>query len=87
MAAGSKQERETTALLVQLQQSDLCVSSGAACSSTNREPSHVLTAIGLPEKIARASVRFGLGKKTSAAEATQAAQILAAIANRLKTDH
>ena len=75
------------ALLVQLQQSDLCVSSGAACSSTNREPSHVLTAIGLPEKIARASVRFGLGKKTSAAEATQAAQILAAIANRLKTDH
>ncbi len=36
------------ALLVRLRDSELCVSSGAACSSSNREPSHVLTAIGVP---------------------------------------
>ena len=64
------------ALLVRLQQSDLCVSSGAACSSNNREPSHVLAALGVSERLARASVRFGLGKGTTAKEVTQAATIL-----------
>lgn len=74
------------ALLVQLQKSDLCVSSGAACSSTNREPSHVLTAIGVPEKLARASVRFGLGPQTTEAEVTRAAEILATIVTELRPD-
>lgn len=73
------------ALLARLQQSDLCVSSGAACSSTNREPSHVLTAMGVPDRLARASVRFGLGKSTSAAHVMQAAEILSTIARKLRT--
>ena len=72
------------ALLVRLQKSDLCVSSGAACSSTNREPSHVLTAIGVPEKLARASVRFGLGKGTTEADVMRAAEILATIVSELQ---
>lgn len=72
------------ALLVKLQKSDLCVSSGAACSSTNREPSHVLTAIGVPEKLARASVRFGLGKGTTEAAVMRAAEILATIVSELQ---
>ncbi len=67
------------ALLVRLQKSNLCVSSGAACSSTNREPSHVLTAIGVPENLARASLRFGLGQGTSEADVLRAVEILAAI--------
>ena len=73
------------ALLVRLQKSDLCVSSGAACSSTNREPSHVLTALGVPARLARASVRFGLGKDTTAEEVSQAAQILATIVGELRS--
>ena len=71
------------ALLVRLQNSDLCVSSGAACSSTNREPSHVLAALGVPERLARASVRFGLGKSTTADEVKLAAEILSTIAGEL----
>ena len=67
------------ALLVKLQQSDLCVSSGAACSSTNREPSHVLTAMGIPEQLARASVRFGLGKGTTEEDISRAVEILVGI--------
>ncbi len=67
------------ALLVRLQQSDLCVSSGAACSSTNREPSHVLTALGVPDRLARSSIRFGLGRWTTAEEVHRAVDILAAI--------
>ncbi len=67
------------ALLVRLQQSDLCVSSGAACSSTNREPSHVLTALGVSDRLARSSIRFGLGRWTTAEEVSQAVDILEAI--------
>jgi cysteine desulfurase len=74
------------ALLVRLQTSDLCVSSGAACSSTNREPSHVLTAIGVPEKLARASVRFGLGKNTTEDDVHRAAEILSAMVRDLRSE-
>ena len=47
---------------------DVAVSSGAACTSANPEPSHVLRAIGVPDGLARASLRFGLGRWTTAEE-------------------
>ena len=74
------------ALLVRLQQSDLCVSSGAACSSKNREPSHVLTAIGVPDRLARASVRFGLGRLTTEADTLAAAALLAEIVRECRSE-
>ncbi len=40
----------------------MALSSGSACSSTNTAPSHVLTALGHSEKLAYASVRFGIGR-------------------------
>ncbi len=47
---------------------DVAVSSGSACTSANPEPSHVLRAMGLDEDLARASLRFGLGRFTTAEE-------------------
>ncbi len=47
---------------------DVAVSSGSACTSSDPEPSHVLTAMGLDEDMARASLRFGLGRFTTAEE-------------------
>ena len=44
---------------------DIALSTGAACSSARPEPSHVLAALGLPDALARASLRFGLGRGTS----------------------
>ena len=50
-----------SALLLALQ-SIVAVSSGSACSSTSTAPSHVLTALGRDEKLAHASLRFGIGR-------------------------
>jgi cysteine desulfurase len=50
------------ALLIALDLVGFAVSSGSACSSGASEPSHVLTAIGLDRKDARASLRFSLGR-------------------------
>jgi cysteine desulfurase len=49
------------ALLLGLQ-SVMAVSSGSACTSAKIAPSHVLEALGLSEKLAYASIRFGIGR-------------------------
>ncbi|MEO0408935.1 MAG: IscS subfamily cysteine desulfurase [Cyanobacteria bacterium P01_A01_bin.135] len=59
------------ALLLGLQPT-LAVSSGAACSSASMAPSHVLKALGHADASAYASIRFGLGRFTTAAQVDQA---------------
>jgi len=54
------------ALLVALR--DVALSTGSACASGRGEPSHVLRALGLDTAQARESVRFGLGRGTTAEE-------------------
>lgn len=53
---------------------DLGVSSGSACSSASTKPSHVLLALGRSPDLARASLRFGLGRSTSAADVQTAVE-------------
>ena len=57
---------EGEALVIALDLKGLAVSTGAACSSGAIEPSHVLVAMGLSSEQARASIRFSLGKQTTA---------------------
>jgi len=47
---------------------DVALSSGSACTSASLEPSYVLRAIGADEDLAHSSIRFGLGRFTTAAE-------------------
>lgn len=54
------------AMVIALDLKGVAVSTGAACSSGAIEASHVLLAMGLRPDQARASVRFSLGKQTSA---------------------
>jgi cysteine desulfurase len=63
---------------------DVAVSSGSACSSANPEPSHVLLAMGLDEDMARASLRFGLGRFTTAEEIDFAVEAVASGVARLR---
>jgi len=63
---------EGEALIIALDLKGLACSTGAACSSGAVEPSHVLTAIGLPAEEARASIRFSLGRHTSSADVASA---------------
>ena len=63
---------------------DVAVSSGSACSSTNPEPSHVLLAMGLSEDLARASLRFGLGRFTTAEDIDFAIESVALAVERLR---
>ena len=51
-----------------LEMGSLAVSSGAACTSTDPAPSHVLRALGYTDDQARSSLRFGLGRFTTEAD-------------------
>lgn len=47
---------------------EVAVSSGSACTSASLEPSYVLRALGVDEEMAHTSIRFGLGRFTTAEE-------------------
>ncbi|MBQ2755286.1 MAG: cysteine desulfurase NifS [Oscillospiraceae bacterium] len=51
---------EGESLLLMLDMSGICASSGSACTSGSLDPSHVLLAIGLPAEIAHGSLRLSL---------------------------
>lgn len=70
------------ALMMSIQH--LAVSSGAACSSAQPEPSHVLRALGRTADEARASLRFGLGRFNTEAQVERAATLVIEAVQRLR---
>ncbi len=73
-----------TALLAGL--NGLAVSSGSACTSADPEPSHVLRAMGVPEPLSLASLRFGIGRFTTEEQIDRAAEIVVDAVKRLRAD-
>lgn len=59
---------EGETLLILLDMEGICASSGSACTTGSREPSHVLTALGLPPEVTRGSVRLTLSHATTQEE-------------------
>ncbi|MAT74074.1 IscS subfamily cysteine desulfurase [Candidatus Poribacteria bacterium] len=57
---------ESLTLLEKLEK--IALSTGSACSSNSMTPSRVLTAMGIDESLARAPIRFGLGRDNTVAE-------------------
>ncbi len=52
-------------LLLALDARGICGSAGSACSAGSTEPSHVLTAIGIPRELGRGALRLTLGRATT----------------------
>jgi cysteine desulfurase len=75
---------EGEALVIALDLKGLACSTGAACSSGAVEPSHVLTAIGLPPEEARASLRFSLGHGNTDAEVEYALEVIPDVVEHLR---
>ncbi len=73
---------EGESMLMALDGQGISVSSGSACTSGSVEPSHVLTAIGVPPDIAHGSLRMTLGRSTTKEEvATALDMIVQTVAN------
>jgi cysteine desulfurase len=72
------------AMLIALDLQGIACSTGAACSSGAVEPSHVLTAIGLPKEDARASLRFSLGRASTEEEVAYALEVIPGVVERLR---
>jgi cysteine desulfurase len=63
---------------------EIAVSSGSACTSSNPQPSHVLIAMGRSDKHTRASLRFGLGRFNTQKEIEFASEFVVHTVNRLR---
>lgn len=71
-------------LVGKLDREGFAVASGAACSSANPEPSHVLRAMGVAPEIARGAVRVSLGASNTEAEIEQFINALQVTVGRLQ---
>ncbi len=75
---------EAEAILLLLAQHDICASAGAACSSGSLEPSPILRAMGVPDRIAHGSVRFSFSSLNTREEVDQVASTLSDIIAALR---
>jgi cysteine desulfurase len=75
---------EAEAILMLLDQSGICASSGSACTSGSLQPSHVLTAMGLSPERARGCIRFSLGIYNTESEVDYLLKELPPIIQRLR---
>lgn len=71
-------------LVGQLDYAGFAVASGAACSSANPEPSHVLQAMGVPPTVARGAVRISLGASNTGQQVEEFLRALDGLASRLR---
>ena len=64
-------DRDGETVLIELDKRGMAVSSGSACASGSREPSHVLVAMGIEPALAKSAIRVSLGKANTDVEVDQ----------------
>lgn len=75
---------ESEAVLLMLDQENVCCSAGSACRTGSLKPSHVLSAMGLVNEEARASLRFSFGRFNTEAELDRAVEIVPRVIRKLR---
>lgn len=75
---------DSTALLLELDKYGICTSSGSACNSSESAPSHVLSAIGLNDSLAKSALRVTFGEYNSEIEVDYLVQCLIECIRKLK---
>ena len=70
--------------MLHLNEKEIYVSTGSACSSKELEISHVLNAIGLKADAAHGSIRFSLGKRTTKGDIDYVLKVLPGIIESLR---
>jgi cysteine desulfurase len=75
---------EADALLMHLDMTGIQAASGSACTTGMPEPSHVLTAMGIPHEVALGALRLTLGKKTIEADIDAVLEILPGIIEKVR---
>ncbi len=70
--------------LLSLDMEGVAASAGSACTTGNSEPSHVLRAMGLPEELCRASLRFTVGRDNTMNEIDETIDIVSDVAARIR---
>ncbi len=75
---------EGESILLYLDLEGIAVSTGSACSSGSLDPSHVILAIGATPELAHGSIRFSLGRSTTAEEIDYVIEKTTAIIKKLR---
>lgn len=76
---------EGESVVLALDMEGIAVSTGSACTTNSGEPSHVLSAMGVPANVAQGSVRFGLGRSTTEADVDRVLDVLPGAVERLRS--
>jgi cysteine desulfurase len=75
---------EGESIILSLDLKGVAVASGSACTSGTLEPSHVLSAMGIPPEIAQAAIRFSFGRENTREDVEYVVAILPEIVSRLR---
>lgn len=75
---------EGEALILLLADKGIIASTGSACNSGDLQPSHVLSAMGVPPENSHGSIRFSLGRKITKDDIAYVSMVLPKVVNRLR---
>ena len=76
---------DSEALLMHLDLAGIACSSGSACSTGTVEPSHVLTAMGVPPELGVAALRFSFGKDSTAEDIQAVETVIQKIVEKVRS--
>jgi len=76
---------EGESLILGLDEYEICVASGSACTSDSLEPSHVLSAMGIPPEGAHGTLRISLGRENAEADVDMLLEVLPKVVGNLRS--